>query len=205
MKTIVAIVDAVAHVTGETDALSPVRGEPILTHAVRGLLDSGHVDSVVVVAPARRVVIFGEALSGLECRVVPGSVPESIEPGHDVYLVHDPLRAFTPPSVIESVAAAVGPASPAVVPVLPMSDTVKAVGAANVIIGTLDRALLRSAQTPAGFTEDALRAAYATGTLALPAGATTVPGHPDAMRVATPFELRLAEALLAAGNQENTL
>ncbi|MFD8494633.1 2-C-methyl-D-erythritol 4-phosphate cytidylyltransferase [Amycolatopsis sp. NPDC059657] len=205
MKTIAAIVDAVAHVTGETDVLSPVHGEPILTHAVRGLLDTGHVDSVVVVAPARRVVMFRDALSGLDCRVAPGSVPDAIEPGHDVYLVHDPLRAFTPASVIEAVAAAVGAESPAVVPVLPMSDTVKAVGASNVIISTLDRSLLRSAQTPAGFTEEALRAAYATGEFALPSGARTVPGHPDAMRVATPFELRLAEALLAAGSQENTL
>ncbi|SDX10029.1 2-C-methyl-D-erythritol 4-phosphate cytidylyltransferase [Amycolatopsis xylanica] len=149
--------------------------------------------------------MFGDALSGLGCRVVPGSVPEAIEPGHDVYLVHDPLRAFTPPSVIQAVAAAVGPESPVAVPVLPMSDTVKAVGASNVIISTLDRTLLRTAQTPAGFTEAALRAAYATGMLVLPAGARTVPGHPDAMRVATPFELRLAEALLAAESQEKTL
>jgi 2-C-methyl-D-erythritol 4-phosphate cytidylyltransferase len=54
-------------------------------------------------------------------------VPAEIE----IVLVHDAARALTPPELIESVAAAVRGGSPAVIPVLPVVDTIKEVGPAR--------------------------------------------------------------------------
>lgn len=88
-----------------------------------------------------------------------------------------------------------------------MADTVKATDG-GLITATVDRDGLRTAQTPVGFSLDAFRAALAsspTPGLDSVAGATTVPGDPDAMRVASAFELTLAEALVAGGDQEAPL
>jgi 2-C-methyl-D-erythritol 4-phosphate cytidylyltransferase len=212
---VVAFVTAADRATGELDVLSPVDGQTLLTHAVRGLLDSGYVDLVVVVASARRVVMFTEDLRGLgsgagACRVVEAAslrlAIESFEAAFDVALVHDGDRAFTPPSVVRTVVDAVRAGAPAVVPVLPMADTVKLVDEAGVIIGTQDRELLRTAQTPLGFTPGALRAAVATGEPDLTSlEVQVVEGHPNAMRVTTPFGLALAEAILAAKEDEESL
>jgi 2-C-methyl-D-erythritol 4-phosphate cytidylyltransferase len=209
---VVAFVTAADRAPGELDVLSPVHGQPLLTHAVRGLLDSGYVDLVVVVAPARRVVMFGEALRefGAACRVVQASslrhAVESFETAFDVALVHDGDRAFMPPSVVRTVVDAVRAGAFAVVPVLPMADTVKLVDNTGVIIGTQDRELLRTAQTPLGFTPDALRAAVASGEPDLTSlEVQVVDGHPNAMRVTTPFGLALAEAVLAAKEDEESL
>jgi 2-C-methyl-D-erythritol 4-phosphate cytidylyltransferase len=107
---------------------------------------------------------------------------------------------------VRAVVDAVRAGAPAVVPVLPMSDTVKLVGPDGVIIGTQDREPLRTAQSPLGFTEDALRSALASGEQDLLAGCLhTVAGHPHAMRVVTPFDLTLAEAVLSADRHEESL
>ena len=56
-------------------------------------------------------------------------------------LVHDAARALAPASLFEAVIAQVGAGSPAVVPGLPVSDTIKVVDAAGrVDLDTLARA-----------------------------------------------------------------
>ncbi|MGH3452093.1 MAG: 2-C-methyl-D-erythritol 4-phosphate cytidylyltransferase, partial [Haloechinothrix sp.] len=200
-------------------ALVPVRGVPLLTHAVRRLLASGCVDSVVVATPQDRVDAFAAAVGefGRRCRLVPGGADrsssvrlalESVDVGTcEVVLVHDAARAFTPPAVVRTVVDAVSSGSSAVVPVLPIANTVKVVDVDGVITATPDRAALRSVQTPQGFAEAVLRAAHAAGF----DGATddaglveqlggkvhTVPGHAHAMKITTPFDLVVAEAILA--------
>jgi 2-C-methyl-D-erythritol 4-phosphate cytidylyltransferase len=214
---VVALVTADSHGVGETNALSLVRGEPLLMHAVRGLLDSGYVDLVVVATPAGRVGMSKEALRTLlesRLRVVTAEsvkqALEAIQPSRaGIFLVHDASRAFTPPRVVRSVVDAVRTGAQVAVPVLPMADTVKLVDTASVIIRTQNRELLRTAQTPLGFTSDALCSAVASGEQDLLASADvpvhTVEGHPNAMRLATPFDLTLAEAVLAADRHEESL
>jgi 2-C-methyl-D-erythritol 4-phosphate cytidylyltransferase len=124
----------------------------------------------------------------------------------DIVLVHDAARALTPPGLIESVAAAVRGGRPAVIPVLPVVDTIKEVGPGEVVHGTVDRAVLRSVQTPQGFRHDVLAAAHAAATdpltddagLVEKAGVavTCVPGSELAMKITRPLDLILAEALL---------
>lgn len=199
---VVAFVTTADRAAGELDVLSLVHGQTLLTHAVRGLLDSGYVDLVVVAAPARRVVMFRAALDGLDCRVVEAEsvqqAAEAVDEPFDIALVHDGDRAFTPASVVQTVVEAVRAGAGVVVPVLPMSDTVKLVDAGGVILGTQDRDHLRTAQTPVGYTRAALEAQDL-------AGALLVEGHPNAMRVTSRFGLVLAEAAVAAKEDEASL
>src|SRR5256885_935200 len=188
-------------------ALTPVHGEALLTHTVRGLLGVPEISSVLVAAPQRCALSFSQVLGDLPCRVVPGTPRQAFAaveadlPPDSVVLLHDALRAFIPAETVREVINAVGDAS-VVVPVLPMADTVK-VTESSFIVGTEDRSRLRTLQTPIGYTLDAFRAADLSVTA--PAGAATVPGHPDAMRVTTGFELSLAEAIAAAPTNEETL
>ena len=66
-------------------------------------------------------------------------------------LVHDPRHAFAPPELIASVVDGVLAGAPAVVPVLPCTDTVKELDESGVIIATPDRSVLRVTQSPIGF------------------------------------------------------
>jgi 2-C-methyl-D-erythritol 4-phosphate cytidylyltransferase len=137
------------------------------------------------------------------------AVPAEIE----IVLVHDAARALTPPRLIESVAAAVRAGHPAVIPVLPVVDTIKQVGPGEaggpgeVVLGTVDRSVLRSVQTPQGFRHDVLASVHGSAAhahtddagLVEKAGlpVTCVPGSELAMKITRPLDLILAEALLA--------
>ncbi|HEY2062444.1 MAG TPA: 2-C-methyl-D-erythritol 4-phosphate cytidylyltransferase [Amycolatopsis sp.] len=207
----------VAHRTADPEAaLAVVNGEVLLAHTVRGLLGTPEIDLVAVVAPERCAAAFSGALGDLpaRCRIVPGpslrpafaAVEPSLSPDA-VVLVHDALRSFTPQGTIRDVLGAAR-AGRVVVPVLPMADTVKSTDEARLITGTVDRDGLRTAQTPVGFPLPEFRAALGTDDVldaAVLAGAATVPGHPDAMSVASAFELTLAEALVALHGHEEPL
>ncbi|MCT2582576.1 2-C-methyl-D-erythritol 4-phosphate cytidylyltransferase [Actinophytocola gossypii] len=200
-------------------ALVPVHGVPLVVRAVRGLLSAGCVRRVVVAAPATALDTMRTVLAdaGADALVVPGGADrtESVRLALDaalgesrdveIVLVHDAARAFTPPELVRAVVAEVAGGSPAVVPVLPVADTVKRVDADGVVTGTVDRADLRAVQTPQGFQVDVLRRCYAAaaGQATDDAGlaerigvpVSTVPGHPAAMKITTPFDLHVAEAL----------
>ncbi|MDO5629358.1 MAG: 2-C-methyl-D-erythritol 4-phosphate cytidylyltransferase [Mobilicoccus sp.] len=79
----------------------------------------------------------------------------------DVVLVHDAARALAPPSLFERVIDAVRAGADAVVPGLPVIDTVKVVDAHGRVTATPDRVSLRAVQTPQGFGRDALLRAHA--------------------------------------------
>lgn len=211
MSTVVFVTVVDHHASDAEHALAPVNGEALLTHTVRGLLDVPDLDLVVVVAPERCAHLFSAALIDFpeRCRIVPGpSLKDAFDTvekeiaGNPVFLVHDALRAFTPADTVRAVADAVRAGAPSVVPVLPMADTVKVTDAAKVITGTEDRAHLRTAQTPLGFTRETFLSYVDKPSLA---GAHTVAGHPDAMRVTSSFELKLAEAIAVAGRGEGAL
>lgn len=201
-------------------ALVPVLGESLLRRAVRGLFDSDCVQQVIVAAPegetatvAAELARFGSVhvVSGGSARTdsvrcVLAEVDRFV-PDAAAVLVHDAARAFTPASVIRDVVRTVHEGADAVVPVLPVSDTVKEVDAAGVVSATVDRSCLRAVQTPQGFAIDVLREAYAqAGDLATDdAGLVerigkrvhTVPGHPHALKITTAFDLAIAESVLA--------
>ena len=205
---------------GKPKALVRVRGESLLLRAVRGLLDSGRVECVVVAAPVDQVDVVEGELTALNSRVlvVPGGADrtdsvrcalaeaERAVPDAGVVLVHDAARAFTPVSVIRDVVGAVERGASAVVPVLPVSDTVKEVDASETVTATVDRSRLRAVQTPQGFAVHVLREAYAATEDATTDDAglverlgepvRTVAGHANSLKITTAFDLAVAEAVL---------
>ncbi|WP_405139975.1 2-C-methyl-D-erythritol 4-phosphate cytidylyltransferase [Nocardia sp. NBC_01388] len=199
-------------------AFVPVGGSPMLALALQGLIASGSVDEVVVMVPAELVDQTRALLpvSEIPIHVVPGGAErtDSVRAGLDaapdatLVLVHDAARALTPPALIARVVAELRAGAPAVVPALPVTDTIKSVDATGAVTGTPDRSTLRAIQTPQGFDAQLLRAAYATTTQAtddaglvelLGAVVRTVPGDALAFKITTPLDLVLANTLVAQG------
>jgi 2-C-methyl-D-erythritol 4-phosphate cytidylyltransferase len=189
-----------------------LHGLPLVTHAVRNLLAAGCVRHVVVAAPPDHVRRVSAALESFTpVTVVPGGADrtESVRlalraalacvPDAKIVLVHDVARALTPPALVRAVADAVAAGNPAVVPVLPVADTVKRVDAAGNVLATPNRADLRTLQSPQGFEIDVLRRACAAGEPLekLDVPVRTVPGDVAAMKITTPFDLTVAEAVAA--------
>ncbi|MEU7975629.1 2-C-methyl-D-erythritol 4-phosphate cytidylyltransferase [Micromonospora sp. NPDC049089] len=203
---------------GRPKALRLLAGEPLLVHAVRRLAAAPSVHTIVVAAPAAEVQAVRELLAPVApVTVVPGGAERqasvaaalaAVPPGPTIVLVHDAARALTPPELVESVAAAVRGGCDAVIPVLPVVDTIKEVGADEVVLGTVDRSALRAVQTPQGFRRVVLSAAHAAAGDSLTDDAglvekqgvavSCVPGSEYALKITRPFDLALAEHLLAA-------
>jgi 2-C-methyl-D-erythritol 4-phosphate cytidylyltransferase len=95
----------------------------------------------------------------------------------------------------------------AVVPVLPLSDTIKTVDDNGVVLGTPERAGLRAVQTPQGFATDLLLRAYqraggadftddASMVEHVGAQVQVVDGDPLAFKITTQLDLLLAQAVV---------
>lgn len=200
---------------GRPKAFVDLAGRPMLEYAVASLRASGAVDGVVVAVPAG---LAGEAklIFGADAVIVEGGADrtESVRLAlaaagdPDFVLVHDAARALTPPSLIVRVVRALESGHAAVVPALPLTDTVKAVDANGVVIGTPERAGLRAVQTPQGFRTEVLRRAYqraggsgftddASMVEQIGVAVQVVEGDPRAFKITTPMDLLLARAVLA--------
>jgi 2-C-methyl-D-erythritol 4-phosphate cytidylyltransferase len=198
-----------------------------VVHAVRGLAASTAVTTVVVAAPADDVDHVSGLLAPLrldaDVSVVAGgstrsaSVLRALQTLADdvtVVLVHDAARPLTPVALVDAVDAAVRAGHVAVVPGLPVVDTVKHVSVGEdglpEVVGTVDRSSLRAVQTPQGFRRDVLDAAYAAAVADGSLDATddaglverlghavvVVPGEQLAFKVTRPIDLVLADAVL---------
>jgi 2-C-methyl-D-erythritol 4-phosphate cytidylyltransferase len=200
---------------GVPKAFVQLGGLSLIERAIAGLRDSGMVDGVVVAVPPARTdeasLILGDP--DFEVTVVSGgadrteSVRAALDAAGDAdfILVHDAARPLTPPSLIARVVEALRDGHTAVVPAVPLADTIKAVDANGVVLGTPERAGLRAVQTPQGFTTEVLKRAYGrTGLFTDDASMVesiggqvqTVAGDPMAFKITTPMDLVLAEAVL---------
>ncbi|WP_328872237.1 2-C-methyl-D-erythritol 4-phosphate cytidylyltransferase [Streptomyces sp. NBC_00287] len=212
---------------GAPKALRALGGTPMLIHAVRAMAASRAVSLVVVVAPPDGAAEVKSLLDAhalperTDFLVVPGgeSRQESVKlgldalpPEYDIVLVHDAARPLVPVDTVDSVIEAVREGAPAVVPALPLADTVKEVeptaeGEPEPVVATPQRARLRAVQTPQGFERATLVRAHETVTENVTDDAgmveqlglqvVVVPGHEEAFKVTRPLDLVLAEAVLA--------
>ncbi|MEU9982490.1 2-C-methyl-D-erythritol 4-phosphate cytidylyltransferase [Streptomyces sp. NPDC050856] len=212
---------------GAPKALRALNGTPMLIHAVRAMAASRGVSLVVVVAPPDGVTEVKNLLDAhalperTDYLVVPGGETrqasvrlglEALPEGIGTVLVHDAARPLVPVDTVDTVIEAVRDGTVAVVPALPLADTVKQVepggpGEPEPVVGTPERARLRAVQTPQGFDRDTLVRAHATVTDDVTDDASmverlgepvvVVPGHEEAFKVTRPLDLVLAEAVLA--------
>ena len=189
----------------------------ILQRAALGVARWSEHATVVVVQPGEAAAEVHEQIAALSLKnpvlFVDGgnSRTESVRNGLSLVnnaswvLVHDAARALTPPAVFARVAAALAEGADAVLPVLPVVDTIKRASGTE-ITESLDRSELVAAQTPQGFTAAALLDAYQripgefTDDTAQVAAAGyrvhSCVGAEDSFKITTPADLRAAKQLI---------
>lgn len=205
---------------GAPKALREIAGTPMLVHAVKALAASPLVEVVIVAAPESSVeevrALIAQQEFPAEVSVVSGgdtrsesvaraliALPDDV----DIVLVHDAARPLVPVEVVTEVAAAVRDGHEAVIPVVPVVDTIKSVDDHGRILGTVPREQLRATQTPQGFRRDVLQRAHAevdspvtddAGMVeSLGIRVHAIDGHEEAFKVTRPLDFLLAESLVA--------
>lgn len=204
---------------GEPKQFAYLRAKPVLEWTLERFQAHPEVEAIVLVLPDEQdlkhyrmryakildIVRGGEKRQDSVWqgfRLLTASAPELV-------LVHDGARPLVSVDLISRVIAAAR-ADGAAVPVLRIEDTIKEVRDGRVA-GTVDRTFLVRAQTPQGFTYDVLKKAMEaarrdrfTGTdeaalverVGLPV--TAVAGDPRNIKITTPVDIPIAEALLDA-------
>jgi 2-C-methyl-D-erythritol 4-phosphate cytidylyltransferase/2-C-methyl-D-erythritol 2,4-cyclodiphosphate synthase len=195
-------------------------GEPVLVRSARAFARVAGVEGIVFVLPpdehdgraALLASIDESSPFGLPWRSAKGGErrQDSLENGLAALpkdcthaLVHDAARCFVTPEVIARVVDALRAGARAVIPAVPVKDTIKEV-ADGVVAATPDRSRLMAVQTPQGVELDVLRQGFAAAkrqnltvtddaglaeALGLPV--TVVAGSEDNVKLTTPEDLRL--------------
>jgi 2-C-methyl-D-erythritol 4-phosphate cytidylyltransferase len=197
-------------------ALLPLGGESILARAVSAFVGHPRITSVVAVVadPEEARAALGGVASRITLLRGGPERHDSVRHGLaavgpvEIVLVHDAARPLVSVRIIDAVIAATLQYG-AAIPVLGLADTVKRLGPDGSVAATVAREELGLAQTPQGFRTDLLRAAYdraaregygATDDAGLVERAggrvMTVEGSAENLKVTTPADLELAEALL---------
>jgi len=135
-------------------------GESVLRRCIKTFLSHPAIDGVRVVIRREHHALYKEAASGLilfPCVVGGDTRQESVCRGLESLrhrtpthvLVHDVARPLVSPALISRVVAALDE-HPAVIPVVPMHDTIKQLSG-DMVTATLPRETLAAVQTPQGF------------------------------------------------------
>ena len=199
-------------------ALRMLAGKTLVRWSAERLVAGGVNKLIVVCAPENRQQ-FQQSLTGLEAdltlcdggqtrQVSVSNGLAQLPQGCQVVLVHDAARPLVPPALVKRVIAAVVSGAEVVVPVVPVADTIRQL----TVYGSrvVDRSRLRGVQTPQGFCPKVLVDSHnkaGTKDLTDDAGVceaagynvTMVAGDSAAMKITTPNDFVVAEALLNAG------
>lgn len=196
---------------GKPKALVEFSGKTILEHALVGASRARGLKQLVVAAPvdflAEVSELVGNSVGDVDFSVVAGGSTrqQSIENAlavvdAPIVLIHDAARAMAPASLFDRVADSVRETGVGTVPVLEVFDTIKRVEG-EVVRETVDRNVLRRAQTPQGFVSSALKAGYQEATQdftddaalmqSIGAPIRSVTGDAAAYKITTPEDLEL--------------
>lgn len=202
-------------------ALERLGDRALVAHAVGGLLAAGVSRPIVVAAPAGHEDGVRRALAdlvGADVDVITGGTTRQRSVAAALrrlpsacrwVLVHDAARALAPAELATAVIEALRSGAEAVIPGLPVVDTIKSVDDGQVS-GTVSRDRLVAVQTPQGFAVAVLRAAHDRAAAggsdtatddaglveALGVPVRVVPGSAAALKITLPLDLRVAELLL---------
>jgi len=197
-------------------AFVEVRGVRLVDWAIKAFVDHPEIRVLVVVAPAEWVSSLSESSPLATVVAGGGTRQESVDlglavlgPEVEFVLVHDAARPLVSATVITSVIAKLRAGAEAVIPVLPIVDTIKRVDVDGAVLGTIERSDLRAVQTPQGFRVSTLVRAHAAATSrgitdvsddaglieAIGGSVVTVPGSATAMKITTQYDLALVHHL----------
>lgn len=183
---------------------SKLGNEVCAVRAVRALLNSGVVDEVAVLAQPPSSAGALEELFRDAAGVVVLSRPPDVGPD-TLLLVHDATRPLAPSTLVGEVVAAARQAGMPVVPVLPVTDTMRQLDASGFLLDAVDRDGLRIVQSPVAVPARLLPAAQLEGITRcvelvgrLPGQVVTIPGDPRAIEIRTAWDRKLAEAMMVS-------
>lgn len=197
-------------------------GVPIVGHTLMAFDRHASLDWIVLVVPEKdlawcRSDIVGQLNLDHDIQLVAGGQrrQESVASGlsaigvsDGVVLIHDGVRPFVRRSLIDACLVGVK-ATGACIPATMATDTLKQVDESGMITGTLDRQQIRLAQTPQTFAIELIQRAHqlahkhrfiATDDASVAEFAgervTVVTGDQDNIKITTPQDLILAQAIL---------
>jgi 2-C-methyl-D-erythritol 4-phosphate cytidylyltransferase len=186
----------------------------LLEHAAHRL--AAAVRDLIVVAPAGYLEKAQELVPTAVVVAGGATRQESVARGLaelrddvDLVLVHDAARAFVPSDVVARVVEALRNGADAVIPVIPLTDTIRERGEPGALGGTADRNLFVAVQTPQGFLKDVIVEAHRRAqpndacddaSLAESMGVKVVgvPGSELAFKITRPVDLLLARSVAAS-------
>ena len=198
-------------------AFVEINGRTILAHSLLPIAELQNLNQVVIAAPDSHLTeaieianqVFDEEVKvtivvGGETRQQ--SISNALAQVEAEYvLVHDAARAFASSQLFDSVYNKVQNSKQAVIPAIAIADTVKRVSD-DLVLETVDRSALRSAQTPQGFVTADLKRAYAEATndftddaalfQSLGKKVLFVEGEANAAKITTPDDLGVVLARL---------
>ena len=192
-------------------ALIQIDGVTLIERAFAAL--SPVVDEIVITAPAGYEDQF-RAIVGESATVITGGVLrsdsvnvalKSLSPSTKYVLVHDAARALATSELAQRVLHGLTSGESAVIPALSVVDTIKEVDRDGYVRSTPDRSILRSIQTPQGFSVDVLKRAHeasedatddAALVEALGVKVKTIPGEARAMKITNPEDIAMAVTLV---------
>ena len=170
-------------------------------------------DGVVVVLPADMNLVAVDAdisVIGDDTRC--GSVRAglaALPPEATVVLVHDAARPCASDALYQRVKDAIAGGADAVIPVVPVGDTLKQVlwhsDDEGVVAATVDRDSLAAVQTPQAFRREVLERAHASGgeasddaglVEAVGCKVSVVAGEASNLKITSPDDLKIARTLL---------
>ena len=196
-----------------------LRGQAVLRHTLQAFADHPEIDAVQVVIHPDDRADYDAAAAGLN--ILPpvhggatrqdsvlNGLKALLDQGIEYVLVQDAARPNTSAPVISRVIAALAE-TPAVIPVIPVADTLKQVNQAGTITGTVDRSSMARAQTPQGFHFKSLMEAHeqAAGSELTDDAAVmeaaghavaSVAGHEDNLKITTAEDLSRMSLLMTA-------
>ena len=192
-------------------ALVALADKTLVEHAVARMAPVA--SQIVVAAPAGLEKQFAELL-GDDITIVTGGSERSasvkaalavVSSDTQFVLVHDAARSLASTELAQRVIDALVSGESAVIPTLPVVDTIKELGADGYVAKTVDRSSLAIAQTPQGFSYSSLLQAHqsqqshtddASAVEALGVKVKIITGEEGALKITTPADLIRANQYL---------
>jgi 2-C-methyl-D-erythritol 4-phosphate cytidylyltransferase/2-C-methyl-D-erythritol 2,4-cyclodiphosphate synthase len=145
-------------------------GQPVIRTSLRLLLEHPEIALVQPVINAEDTTLYHDTAGSLSTlppvhggatrQISVRAGLEALAPHRpDVVLIHDAARPFVSAALISRAIAAAAKTG-AAIPAVPVTDTIKVVGANDTVAATLDRSTLRAVQTPQAFRFDAVLDAH---------------------------------------------
>jgi len=197
--------------------------KPIIVHTIQVFEECRQVDGIYLVVHHKDLPLIQEEVlepykfNKILKLVIGGRLRqdsvknglEAIDGPCDIVIIHDGVRPFVSPSFVEK-GIFLMEMFDAIIPALPVKDTIKVVSKEGFVVKTLDRDALWQIQTPQTFKYDVILKAYREGMAKKLYGyddatflefmgkkVKVIEGSPYNMKITTPEDLTFARGLIS--------